>query len=634
MIQAIYHNPLLRLPRWLKRFVVIMVDICLCLLTVWLAFAVRLGELILFELPLIYCSILSVFLAIPIFAVVGLYTIVVRFSDWYTVSIVAQGIGLYTAIFITVISIVGVDEVPRTIGLIQPILLFGFVSLSRVSARLLLIGPKLIFSNRSIMQRALIYGAGRAGRSLAAAIRNSQEMVAVGFLDDDKRLQGSTLMDLRVFDPNELSTLIEKEDVTHVFLAIPSLSRSERRSILSKISGSYVVVRTLPSLSDIADGRISVNDIIDLDADDLLCREVVNPDPRILVDKVADRVVLVTGAGGSIGSEICRQIVELGPRVILLLEISEVALYQVSAEVETLASLATKRGAVGPKMISILGSVQDVSCIRRVLNFWKPDTIYHCAAYKHVPIVEGNVIEGFKNNVLGTEVVALEAIKAEVKDLVLISSDKAVRPTNIMGATKRIAEMILQALQKRDRSKTCLSMVRFGNVLESSGSVIPVFRSQIKDGGPVTVTHKEVTRFFMTIPEAAQLVLQASSLAKGGEVFLLDMGDPVKIFDLANRMISMSGLKVKDDECPDGDIEIEIIGLRPGEKLYEELLIDDNAAPTQHPKIMVAQENFLDWNTMSDVLNNFKMLIKRNDEPGLIELVATLVEGFDAKSQR
>jgi len=458
---------------------------------------------------------------------------------------------------------------------------------------------------------------------------NSHEMQVSGFLDDDDRLYGHVLNGQPIYNPADLDTLATTLNISDVLLAMPSLSRRRRNEILSKIRVAKVAVRTLPSVTDLAQGKVSISNLQELDIDDLLGREPVMPNHILLAMNVRSKVVMVTGAGGSIGSELCRQILTVGPSKLLLIEQSEFALYGIHQELEE--KLAGREIVLVP----LLASVQDSERIHEIMSTWHPDTVYHAAAYKHVPLVEHNPAEGIKNNVLGTLRTAQVAAENGVTDFVLISTDKAVRPTNVMGASKRLAEMALQALASSQAgtsggisSGTKFSMVRFGNVLGSSGSVVPKFRQQIRDGGPITLTHPDVTRYFMTIPEAAQLVIQAGAMAKGGDVFVLDMGQPVKIMDLARRMVELSGLTVKDDEYPEGDIEISLTGLRPGEKLYEELLIGDNPKPTVHPRIMKAHEEFIPWAEFEVKLNALEIALNVNDVGVIRLMMQQLVAGY------
>ena len=444
---------------------------------------------------------------------------------------------------------------------------------------------------------------------MAAALTSSGEMDVIGFIDDDRTLQGSVLNGKTIYAADDLAALVTKLGVTDILLALPSASRKRRSEILAMVSKLSVVVRTLPGLMDLAQGRVTISDLRELDIEDMLGRDAVAPNPILLGKSIAGKTVLVTGAGGSIGSELCRQILFLRPTTLLLVEMSEFALYAIDAELRQ--KMANEPG-LHVRILPLLASVQDERRINSIMATWRPNTVYHAAAYKHVPLVEHNPAEGLRNNVFGTLTTAQAAEAHGVQDFVLISTDKAVRPTNVMGTSKRLAEMTLQALAAKGET-TRFSMVRFGNVLGSSGSVVPLFRKQIKAGGPVTITHEEITRYFMTIPEAAQLVIQAGAMATGGEVFVLDMGDPVKIIDLARRMIEFSGLSVRDANMPDGDIEIEVIGLRPGEKLYEELLIGENPITTNHPRIMKARDAFLAWSDLKRELDSLVSGMDRGD---------------------
>ncbi len=621
--------PILALPRFAKRLVVLVVDASLCVLTVWLAFYLRLGEFVALSGPALWAALAAMAFALPIFLISGLYRAIFRYSGWPALLTVTKATAVYGLLFAAVFTAIGVQGVPRTIGLIQPMLLLLAVGASRALARFWLGGLYQSQLKLAALPKVLIYGAGTAGRQLAAAMANSLEMRVVGFLDDDDRLHGHVLNGLPIYGPVDLPGLVMSLKVSDVLLALPSVSRKRRNEILAQIRQAKVSVRTLPSVTELAQGKVSTSDLRELDIDDLLGREPVAPNHILLGRNVADKVVLVTGAGGSIGSELCRQIVKMAPATLLLVEQSEFALYNIHQE---LHGKLTGHQSQAIRVVPLLASVRDEERMREIMTTWKPETVYHAAAYKHVPLVEHNPAEGIKNNVFGTLTAARVAAEQGVADFVLISTDKAVRPTNIMGASKRLAEMVLQALVAMSPG-TRFSMVRFGNVLGSSGSVVPKFRQQIRDGGPITLTHPEITRYFMTIPEAAQLVIQAGAMAKGGDVFVLDMGQSVRIMDLARRMLELSGLTIRDEANPEGDIEIEITGLRPGEKLYEELLIGDNPKPTSHTQIMKAHENFLLWPILEEKLNALRIALDLNDVRVLRTILEDLVSGYKPDSQ-
>lgn len=620
---------ILALPRAAKRFVALSVDLSLCVLTVWLAFYLRLGEFVTLSGTALWAVGGAVGIALPIFVVSGLYRAIFRYSGWPAMLAVARAVGIYGLLYASVFTAIGAAGVPRTVGIIQPTLMLLFVGASRALARVWLGAPYLSILKHTSRQKVLIYGAGTTGHQLAAAMFNSHEMQVAGFLDDDDRLHGHLLNGQPIYNPADLDNLATTLNVSGVLLAMPSLSRHRRNEILNQMRVARVAVRTLPSVIDLAQGKVSISDLRELDIDDLLGREPVAPNHVLLAKNILSKVVLVTGAGGSIGSELCRQILAVAPAKLLLIEQSEFALYAIHQELEK--KLAALDNSTGPVLVPLLASVQDYDRMREIMSTWHPDTVYHAAAYKHVPLVEHNPAAGIKNNVLGTLRTAQAAAENGVTDFVLISTDKAVRPTNVMGASKRLAEMTLQALaagQIGTSGRTKFSIVRFGNVLDSSGSVVPKFRHQIRDGGPITLTHPEVTRYFMTIPEAAQLVIQAGAIAKGGDVFVLDMGQPVKIMDLARRMVELSGLTVKDEEHPEGDIEIAVTGLRPGEKLYEELLIGDNPKPTVHPRIVKAHEDFIPWSDFEGSLGALLIALGVNDVGVIRLMMAKLVSGY------
>ena len=618
---------LLSLPGPAKLVFAMVVDACICALTVWFAFFLRLGEVSGYTDGVRIATAVAIVLALPIFYLVGLYSTIVRYANSDTLVRIGQGCFVFGVAYSSIFAVMGVPGVPRTIGLIEPLLLLLLVGLSRSVASYWLGGMRkapVSVENTNV----LIYGAGAAGQQLARAIAQSREMQVVGFLDDSPSLQGRRLAGVPVYSPGILDSLIPAKKVVEILLAFPSVPRRRRNEIVKSLFGHDVRVRTLPGLMDFAHGRVEVSDIRPLEIEDLLGRDVVAPNEALLRRNIAGKVVLVTGAGGSIGSELCRQIARVGPSSLLLLDSSEFALYSIHHELDAWV----RAEGVDLPIIPLLGSVRDVERIRTIISSWRPDTIYHAAAYKHVPLVEHNPVEGVRNNVIGTLTVAQAAQEFGVRDFVLISTDKAVRPTNIMGTTKRLAEMVLQSMSEASDGSTTYSMVRFGNVLGSSGSVVPLFRRQIAAGGPVTITHTDITRYFMTIPEAAQLVIQAGAMASGGEVFVLDMGEPVRIHDLACNMIELSGLTVRTLANPDGDIAIETVGLRPGEKLYEELLIGDNPGPTSHSQIMMANEHFLAWGELQIALQELEGILDTGDISALKSLLHRLVPEFATTS--
>ncbi|QWD92041.1 polysaccharide biosynthesis protein [Polynucleobacter asymbioticus] len=617
--------PILSLSRVAKRLVVFGVDACICVLTVWFAYYLRLGEWVSLRGEPMTAIYISLALALPIFVSCGLYRAIFRYSGWPALLTVAKAILIYGFFYAAIIITIGFTGVPRTLGLIQPILLLLSVGFTRALASYWLGNSYRHQLKLGAVPRVFIYGAGSAGRQLAAALRNSYQMRVVGFLDDDKDLQGQVLNGIPIYSPSDLTNLAGSLLVSDVLLALPSASRQRRNEILESIAKSKLAVRTLPSFTDLAKGKVTASDILELDVEDLLGRDLVDPDYDLLTKNITGKVVLVTGAGGSIGSELCRQIMSQNPSTLILLEQNEFALYSIEQELNSRSS-----NLASIKLITILCSIRNESRIQDILSQYKPHAIFHAAAYKHVPLVEGNPAEGIANNVFGTLSLAKVAKDCGVAQFILISTDKAVRPTNIMGASKRLAEMVLQALAASS-SATLFSMVRFGNVLDSSGSVVPKFRQQIRDGGPVTITDRRVTRFFMTIPEAAQLVIQAGAMAKGGDVFLLDMGEPIKIVELARQMINLSGLELKDIDNPNGDIEIVEIGLRPGEKLYEELLISGEPEATAHPRIFKSNEEFLSWEELLNKLAVLEKAINANDHDSLISLLQELVPGYRSR---
>ncbi|MFA7416488.1 MAG: nucleoside-diphosphate sugar epimerase/dehydratase [Rhizobium sp.] len=629
MPKSKYTAHLLAMPRIAKRLVALLVDASLCVLTVWFAYYLRLDEWLPLSGIMWAPVVVSLALAIPIFIAMGLYRAIFRYAGLSAFVTVIQAVAIYGIAYMTIFTAVSVPGVPRTIGILQPLLLLIAVGLSRMGVRYWLGDAYRNILRSNQRAKVLIYGAGSAGRQLAAALTDSTELKVFGYLDDDVRLQGNIMGGLPIYSPKELPELVEAAGIRDVLLAMPSASRQRRNEILDEIGKAKVTIRTVPDLTALAQGHITVSALRELEIEDLLGRDAIAPHPNLLDKNIRGKMVLVTGAGGSIGSELCRQILANSPAGLVLVEKSEIALYNIHAE---LLKIAEKSAGADVPIVPLLGNVSDRHRLRQILETWKPHTFYHAAAYKHVPIVEHNAGEGMKNNVVGTLTAAVAAQECGVSDFVLISTDKAVRPTNIMGASKRIAEMVLQALAAASgeaEKKTNFTIVRFGNVLGSSGSVVPLFRRQIHDGGPITLTHAEITRYFMTIQEAAQLVIQAGAMSKGGDVFLLDMGEPVKIIDLARRMVELSGLAIKDEANPDGDIEILITGLRPGEKLYEELLIGDCAEPTEHPRIMKGFEDFLPWNELMESLEALRNSLNINDMETARSLLKELVTGYE-----
>ena len=616
---------ILQLPRPVKQLTVVGIDVLLSLIAIWVAFSLRLDTL---HSPsgtqwLVY--LIVPFLPLPIFARFGLYRAVFRYSGYSALAATGYAVFWYAVLLTVALLLLRIPGVPRTLGVLQPLIFLLLVSISRALARFWL--ANTFSKGAESPSRLLIYGAGAAGVETAAALSMSRQYKLVGYVDDDASKVGSTLNGARVYSAERLPELIAEHGVTDILLAMPSASRERRFQILEMAKLLSVHVQTLPRLSDLATGRVTVQDIRELDVEDLLGRAPVPPRLDLLANELHDQIVLVTGAGGSIGSELTRQILAQRPRQLLLLDHNEFGLYTVHQE---LLALARAAGWV-PDVIPLLGSVTATASMRALCARYRPTVVYHAAAYKHVPLVEQNPGQGIDNNVMGTLSMALAARDAGVRRFVLVSTDKAVRPTNVMGATKRMAELILQAFAAdTPAGGTCFSMVRFGNVLGSSGSVVPLFRRQIAQGGPITVTHPQVTRYFMTIPEAAQLVLQAGAMGEGGDVFVLDMGEPVKIMDLARRMVTLSGLSVRDADRPDGDIPIAITGLRPGEKLYEELLIGDNPEATSHPRILRAREALLPWQQLSAELDRLREATSAQDVAAMRAVLARCVQGFPA----
>lgn len=619
----------LQAPRRTKQFIVVVSDYVMLFMACWMALSLRLGDVIepmqKFWLPCLLVPLVSV----PVMAKLGLYRAVIRYMGHMTLWLSFKAVVLSVLIWVAVLTLLDVPA-PRSVFFIYGFIALTLIAGSRLYARWLIHRFAQGRQRQTRHEVVVLYGAGEAGAQLAAALIAARDLQPVAFVDDDPQKQGTEIAGLRVHSPDELPGLIERFGVDSVLLAISALSRTQRRRLVDRISFYPVTVKVLPGVSELASGDISVNDIREVDVIDLLGRDAVKPVPGLMGACISGQVVMVTGAGGSIGSELCRQIVQQKPTTLVMFDLSEFALYSIEAELKQLI----EHQELAVQLVPILGSVTDQVHLVQAMRTFHVNTVYHAAAYKHVPMVEYNIAAGVRNNVLGTWATARAALEAGVKHFVLISTDKAVRPTNVMGATKRVAELVLQALSQSDANlKTRFVMVRFGNVLGSSGSVIPLFRRQIEQGGPVTVTHPEITRYFMTIPEAAALVLQAGSMGEGGDVFVLDMGSPVRIADLAREMITLAGLSVRDDLHPEGDIEIRYTGLRPGEKLYEELLIGENVSKTEHPMIMRAEEESIDWARLEPELAQIQSHCERGDALPIRERLQALVSGYQPRGE-
>ena len=600
----------------------------LCIAAVIIGFSLRLGEWDLWSSAIATVTAAALVLWLPLFLFRGIYRTVVRYIGSRTMMGIATSSLLMMIGLAALFTINSVPGIPRTIAIIQPMIFAVLLVMSRLVARYVLFD---LLNKRNAVgprNRVLIYGAGSSGRQLALSLRHEPNKVLLGYVDDDRRLTGKHLDGVRVHYSDDLVTLIPRYQVDMVLLAMPQISRQRREEIVRKFKGISVRVLTLPAMGALIDGSVSVGDLREIEITDLLGREPVPPNRDLLHHTVSGRTVMVTGAGGSIGSELCRQISRLDPKQIILVEMTEHALYSIEGEMRE----AQRGGTLGEDVAihAELGSVADPDLVRRMFDRWRPDTVFHAAAYKHVPLVEDNVISGIRNNVFGTLNCAVEAERVGVSHFILVSTDKAVRPTNVMGASKRVCELVLQALADRGGS-TRFAIVRFGNVLGSSGSVVPRFQRQIREGGPVTLTHRDVTRYFMTIPEASQLVIQAGAMAEGGEVYVLDMGEPIRIYDLARTMINLSGLTAREGADGEGDIEIREIGLRKGEKLYEELLIGNSPQPTAHARIMRARETLLEWDELSAQLDALRVALAQGDRVVALTILSALVPEFEGE---
>lgn len=608
---------IVKLPRKIKMLIMLLCDVVLLPLAFWTAIAMRLGTMYPDVSNFKILFLLLVVFTIPIFIQIGLYRSVIRYMDDKIIYTILFGVSLSVLLLTAAVTMGRFETVPRSSILIYWFMATTYITISRYFARGII---RSLEPSEDRRARVAIYGAGRAGMQTALALFSSREFLPVAFFDDNEQLHGSSVAGIRVYSPEDALKVIQKKNIKQLLLALPSISRAKRKEIILTFEGQNLNLRTIPTFQELISGTVRVEDIRDVGIEDLLGRDTVPPDENLIKLCVNGKNVMVTGAGGSIGSELCRQILRQSPSQLVLVEMNEFVLYKVHQELLKLFPYI--------KIKPVLANVANKKQISSIILTCNIHTIYHAAAYKHVPLVEENVAQSIFNNIFGTLSVVEAAVERKIENFVLISTDKAVRPTNVMGATKRIAEMIVQMYSKSKDINTKLSMVRFGNVLGSSGSVVPLFKEQIKHGGPVTVTHPEVTRYFMTIPEAAQLVMQAGAMAHNGDVFVLDMGEPVKILDLAKKMINLSGFDVIESSTGLGDIGIEFVGLRPGEKLFEELLIGNNTFATSHPRIMKAQENYLVMAELYPLLQKLEIFCVENNVEEIISLLKTLVPEY------
>lgn len=624
---------LLSLPRSIKRSILMLADFIMSAVCLFFAIAARYGNID-HHVSLLVISLSALIPVLCLYAI-GFYNGVARGFFDAMMGSVLQLFFVLIIIAQTILYFKLLPDVPRAVPILYLFLFFIWLWNSRLTIREILTRlqgkNQRRIKNEDDYDNVVIYGAGEAGRDLLEGLRNSHKYNVVAYVDDDPQLTGAYLLGKKIYSAHELVSLVEELDVAQVFLAIPSISRAQKRQIIDKLSGIAIKIKELPSLEEIADEKVTVSSMRKVDILDVLDRQTVEPDAKLLQMNIKGKCVLVTGAGGSIGSELCRQVIKNQPKCLVLYELSEFALYSIHQEL--IIKQANTLAYQDIKIVAVIGNVTNESNLLRILKLHNIQTVYHAAAYKHVPMVEHNPFEGVINNTKGTYHCTRAAIAANVETFVLISTDKAVRPTNVMGASKRLAELVCQALSQTD-SQTCISMVRFGNVLGSSGSVVPLFTKQIEQGKPITVTHPDVTRYFMTIPEAANLVIQAGAMASGGEVFVLDMGEPVKIVDLAQRMIHLSGFDIKDAAHPEGDIEVIFTGLRAGEKLYEELIIgEDNIESTYHPLIMQAIEHSFPLDELESVLFELTEKQKQFDVPWLKQQFKQFVAGYQEGSK-
>jgi len=613
-------NKVVLLSKFYKQLILILLDSISIVFAFLTSFFIRYGYFYLPEGYVVWLILVSPIIAIPIFIQFGLYRSILRYIGYNTLWRTVKAITLYALLLGVIVFMLEIEDVPRSVVLINWLLSLLMIIGSRVILRWLLTSREFVN-----VTNVIIYGAGSAGIQLSIALKQSNVQNPVFFIDDDAALHGRVIHGMDIISFDQLEYFYKKNNIKEVLLALPSITRMRRNEIFEALEPYHLLVRSVPGVNELAQGKVKIQDLHDIQIKDLLGRESVAPIDLLLQINVFEKVVMVTGAGGSIGSELCRQIILLKPKILIMFDHSEFALYSIDSELSSI-----KFG--GARLIPIMGSVNNSDRLKKILRKFEVDTIYHAAAYKHVPMVEFNITEGVVNNIFGTLTCAQAAIDENVKTFVLISTDKAVRPTNTMGASKRFSELILQALSKV-QSHTKFTIVRFGNVLGSSGSVIPVFREQIKRGGPITVTDQKMERYFMTIPEAVELVIQSGSMGKGGDVFVLDMGDPVSIDLLARKMVQLSGLKVKDSKRVNGDIEIVYTGLRPGEKLFEELLIGDNVTKTKHSMISCAQEEMIEWDKLQLIMDGLMDAVQNSDYKELRSILIKSIPGYKPQGE-
>jgi len=626
MISSYYKliiNRLVSLNRIYKNILLFFIDYSILVFSLYFSLSIRINSLFQVTADSLIIIFTTPIFAIPILYIFGQYSSLTRFTGIKAAFSSLLAMTVFSFILFFMLLIIQPQTMP-----VNFILIFWMTSIFILhNARFLIKWSLTLTSDKD---NILIYGAGSAGRQLASALFDSNKYQPIAIIDHDTSIEGKTIGSLNIISPRKIAKIIKKKNIKEIFLAMPSISRSDTTTILNDLKNHPVKIRVLPSLTEIAEGKVVVSDLKEVKIEDLLHREIVQPDQNLLIQDINNKSILVTGAGGSIGSELCRQIIKLKPSRLVLFDISEASLYLIERELREYNS--------GIKILAMIGNVTRKNRLDYILNNYEIDTIYHAAAYKHVPLVEKNTIPGIRCNIFGTLALIQAAIHANVESFVFISTDKAVRPTNVMGATKRFAELILQSIAKEDlidgqKRKTRISMVRFGNVLGSSGSVVPLFRRQIKEGGPITVTNAKVIRYFMTIPEAAQLVIQAGSMGIDGDIFLLDMGEPIQVLDLAKDMIRLSGMTINDDQNPEGDIKISFTGLRPGEKLYEELLIDEKSVATKHDKIMRAEEKGIEWDELEICISKLEQAIVESDFNKIREIFLNTVSGYNPEEK-